>query len=154
MRGLPGHRYTCSARGIGPELAVASILWAAAENLSENDSNLFNKDKSPESPPTRNLYAARHPQPSCVPPRAHPFFSSTFGLSSTADFRFHPPAAPSSAPCTTPAHFHTYPSLHSMCIRPASAAKRLPSDGFIERAPNPPSLTLCSSSEGAPPIKH
>jgi hypothetical protein len=48
--GLPGHRYTCSARGKGPELAVVSILWAAAENLSENDSNLFNNDMSPESP--------------------------------------------------------------------------------------------------------
>jgi hypothetical protein len=46
MRGLPGHRYTCSARGLGPELAVAIILWAAAENLSENDSNLSHNDMS------------------------------------------------------------------------------------------------------------
>jgi hypothetical protein len=32
--------------------------------------------------------------PAASHPRLHPFFSPTFGLSSTADFRFHPPAAP------------------------------------------------------------
>ena len=46
------------------------------------------------------------------------------------------------------------PPLHSICIRTASAApERLPSNGFIERAPQrPPHLQ--PSPEGAPPIKH
>ena len=50
--------------------------------------------------------------------------------------------APAATPAalTTPANFYTPHSLHSICISPASARQRLPSDGFFEHdAPHLPS---------------
>jgi hypothetical protein len=56
---------------------------------------------------------------------------------STTDSRLHTLAGPSSTSVPTSVNFNTSPSLHSICIRPASAAPAAFSDGFFERAPHP-----------------
>jgi hypothetical protein len=53
---------------------------------------------------------------------------------------------------TVSAHRNANPSLHSICIGPASAAGRPPSNGFIERARN--ILPNCRFRRNARPINH
>jgi hypothetical protein len=58
------------------------------------------------------------------PPRScpDPYFAPSFKPSSSIDSCSYILACPSSAFVPTPANFNPSPSLHSICIRPASAA--------------------------------
>src|SRR5215831_10545626 len=70
--------------------------------------------------PTRYVFRASRPSVSPFPP--HIFFLSLPSSTSAVDSSLHTAPLTSPPVLITPANFYTPPSLHSICISPASAA--------------------------------
>ena len=122
--------------------AVPSVAdrWSSSNDSQPHNSNFVlhhSWSRLHEITPPHTALSARFraSHRSVSPSPLHTFFTPSDRVASNGNSPAHTPALP-------PPDFYTPLSPHSICIRPASAAQRLPSDGFFEHdAPYLPSAS-------------